>query len=188
MSKGTDKEQDVLLMRQIAAGDRDAFQRLYESTHDKVFYYLVRFVGPDKAEDMLIETFLQVWNSSRSFQGRSKVTTWIISIARNLSLKEIQKDSRYLPYENLDQHVQSESVTDNEVELKDRNKVIREAISQLGKNHQEVLDLFFYHHMSYQEISDVMAISINTVKTRIYYAKDKLGTILQSMGITNCEI
>ncbi len=141
-----------------------------------------------KAEDMLIETFIQVWKSSASFQGKSKASTWIISIARNLSLKDIRKNSRYQSYENLDLVTESACVTDNEVESKDRANVMKEAISKLGKKHQEVLDLFFYHQLSYKEISEIMNTSINTVKTRIFYAKDRLGGVLQSMGITSDEI
>lgn len=177
-------------MRKVAAGDKEAFHGLYETTHEKVYYYLVRLVGPDMAEDMLVETFLQVWKSSSSFQGKSKASTWIISIARNLALKNISKNNRYQPYENLDHlvEVESNSVTSNDIESKDRKKVLNEAISQLGKKHQEVLDLFFYHQLSYSEIAEIIDISINTVKTRIFYAKDQLGEILQSMGIKQNEI
>ncbi len=175
-------------MKDVASGDRVAFQKLYESTHEKVFFYLVRLVGQNRAEDILTETYLQVWKSSGNFRGRSKASTWIISIARNLSYKQLKKDSRYQPYEDMDLVNNSSWVTDDEIEMKDRKEVVKQAMSQLGSKHQEVLDLFFFHQFSYQEISEVMDISINTVKSRIFYAKEQLQGILGGMGIGQNEI
>lgn len=191
MTIETQQERDLELIRKTAAGDREAFRNLYESTHEKVFYYLVRMIGRDRAEDMLTETYLQVWKSSGNFQGRSKVTTWIISIARNISLKDIKKNSRYQSYEDLDLvngANEASWTTDNEIESRDRSVVVKQAISKLGIKHQEVLDLFFFHQLSYQEISDVMDISINTVKSRIFYAKEQLQGVLGDMGIGQHEI
>ncbi len=189
MTIETQREPDLELLRRTAAGDKEAFRELYESTHEKVFYYLVRLIGRDRAEDMLTETYLQVWKSSGNFQGRSKVTTWIISIARNLSLKEIKKNSRYQPYEDLDLvNNNSTWATDEEMEARSRKKVVKQALSQLGPKHQEVLDLFFFHQRTYQEISEIMDISINTVKSRIFYAKEQLQGILGEMGIERHEI
>jgi len=181
-------KQDLRLLKKISTGDKEAFQELYESTHEKVYYYLVRFVGHDNAEDILIETFTQVWEKSASFKGRSKAGTWIISIARNLALKDFRKNKRYLLYDNLEPLLNSDHVTDNEVESRNRKQVLKRALLKLGSKHQEVLDLFFYHQMSYGEIASTMEIPMNTVKTRIYYAKNNLKKVLKDMGVDHEQI
>lgn len=188
MDKDIQYKQDLHLLKRITSGDKEAFEELYKSTHGTVYYYLVRFIGQDRAEDILIETFTQVWEKSASFHGRSKVSTWIIGIARNLSLKDFRKNKRYLYYENLDPLLETDNVTDNEIESRNRKNVLKEALAKLGPKYQEVLDLFFYHQMSYREIAEMIEIPINTVKTRIYYAKDRLVGVLQDMGVNHDEI
>jgi RNA polymerase sigma-70 factor (ECF subfamily) len=60
---------------------------------------------------------------------------------------------------------------------------MKEAIAQLSAEHREVIDLTFYHGLSYQEIAAIMECPVNTVKTRMFYARKRLHELLEDRGI-----
>jgi len=70
----------------------------------------------------------------------------------------------------------------------DRTDFLKKAISKLSPDHREILDLVFYCQMSYPEVSKTIGIPVNTVKTRVFYAKKKMGEILNAMGITKNDV
>lgn len=180
-----DEEQNII--KSIANGDEEALRILYEDTSKNVFYYLFRLVNnKEMAEDLMIETYTQVWLSAKKFRGDSGVLTWILGIARNLTMNEIKKKD----YSHRD-------LTSNEFMLAEQLKTIcqkeltyimSEALKRLSFKHQEVLDLIFIHELTYEEIAKILNIPINTVKTRIFYAKKQLREILKNMGITKDEL
>ena len=148
-------DDDKRLMARIARGDRQAFTALYESTSTPVFHYLQRFLrSREGAEDMLIEVYTQVWQGAGKFRGQSKVRTWIFGIARNLALNELRRTSNR-PMDPLPE-------------------TLADALTELSAKHREIIDLVFFHEMLYSEIATLLDISVNTVKTRIHYAKAAL--------------
>ena len=71
---------------------------------------------------------------------------------------------------------------------KDKKVMIKNGLSKISVKHQEILDLVFFHEMNYQEVSEVLNISINTVKTRVFYAKDALKKAFKKMGVKKNEL
>ncbi|MCX8034656.1 MAG: sigma-70 family RNA polymerase sigma factor, partial [Thermodesulfovibrio sp.] len=85
-----DYEEEII--KQITAGNEEALRMLYENTSKSVYQYIFSFVNNKEiAEDLMIETYIQVWLSAKRFKGDSKVLTWIFGIARNLTMNEIKK-------------------------------------------------------------------------------------------------
>src|SRR5256886_14552724 len=78
---------DVILVNRIAAGDKLAMHALFARHRTSIYRWLLRFVGSEAlAEDLLSEVFLDVWRQADRFEGRSSVSTWVISIARYKAL------------------------------------------------------------------------------------------------------
>ena len=76
-------DSDEMLVERIAAGDKLAMQVLFARHRTKIYRWLFRFVGNETvAEDLLSDVFLDVWQQAGRFEGRSAVTTWLLSIAR----------------------------------------------------------------------------------------------------------
>ena len=74
---------DEILVERIAAGDKLAMQVLFARHRTNIYRWLLRFVGNETvAEDLLSDVFLDVWRQAGRFEGRSAVTTWLLSIAR----------------------------------------------------------------------------------------------------------
>jgi RNA polymerase sigma-70 factor (ECF subfamily) len=160
-------------LKLIAKGNEAAFTHLYQATSKSIFFYLFRFLQDrDAAEDVMVEVFTAVWKGAARFEGRSKVTTWLFGIARNQALQALRKQRHHDALEDHEDLADSEAPALDE-SLADRESVQR-ALQQISPKRREVLDLVFFHNMAYGEIAELLGIPVNTVKTRVYYAKEAL--------------
>ena len=176
---------DEVLIARIAGGDRLAMQVLFARHHVRVYRFVLRLVRNEAtAEDLISEVFLDIWRQAGKFEGRSAVSTWMLSIARFKALSALRKR----PEEELDEET-AERIEDHsddpEVALakKDKAAVLREALSKLSAEHREIVDLVYYHEKSVEEVAGIVGIPEATVKTRMFYARKKLSEILKAQGI-----
>jgi RNA polymerase sigma-70 factor (ECF subfamily) len=171
------------LLKRVSHGDEEAFRELYDITHKKVFFYLYRLLQDrDTAEDILIETFTEVWKGAKNYEGRAQVRTWILAIARNRAMKELRK-RRVHQRKNIDDYPHLTDGDMPDAELADRKRIIKDAMLKISDKHREVLDLVFFHEMNYQEASEILNVPVNTVKTRVFYAKEALRNAFIQMGV-----
>ncbi|NDY42407.1 sigma-70 family RNA polymerase sigma factor [Dissulfurirhabdus thermomarina] len=181
---GTQSEERLLA--RVAAGDEAAFRDLYERTHRRLYYYLLRLLAdPSDAEDVLVETFTEVWRCAKKFRGRSRATTWMVGIGRNLAMNRRRRTQTHVSLETL-----ADPPGEGGVDLAgaDRRRVLRAALARLSPKHWEVLDLVFYQGLHYREAAEVLSIPENTVKTRVFYAKDALRKALAEMGVRRDDL
>ena len=178
-----EEEQLVWIVKDISEKKEDSLRQLYDITHRRVFQYLYRLTNNyQMAEDMMIDTYTEVWKSAKRFRGESKVLTWIIGISRNLAMNEFRK-KRFNELE-LEKNESNPPEQFNTCAQAEAIKILKDAINKLNPTHREVLDLLFLQEMSYEDIAMITNIPVNTVKTRVFYAKEKLRNILNSKGIT----
>lgn len=176
------------LINEVSKGNEDAFNQLYEITHRRVFKYLYRLTGNQQmAEDILIDTFTEIWRSAKKYKGHSKVFTWMLGIARNLAMNEFKK--RKMNGYEVDDRTYSDSADQFHAFTEtETSQILQEALNRLPIKHREILDLVFLQGMSYEDISQIINIPINTVKTRVFYAKEKLKSIINLMGIKRDDL
>ena len=178
--------QDLELLEKISGGDEKAFRQLYDQTHKKVYFYLYRLVhGKQTAEDILVETYTEVWRCAKKFKGRSRGITWIMGIARNLAMSELGK---FKKHDNIDDLPGLSNGVMPDPEPMDRQRLLKEAMLRISIKHREILDLVFFHEMTYQEVSQMLDIPVNTVKTRVFYAKETLKHALSRMGVKKDDL
>jgi RNA polymerase sigma-70 factor (ECF subfamily) len=176
---------DEVLIGRIAGGDRLAMQVLFARHHVRVFRFVVRLVKNEStAEDLISDVFLDVWRQAGRFEGRSAVSTWLLSIARFKALSALRRR----PDEELDEEAAGaieDPSDDPEVALekKDKSALIRKCLSGLSADHREIVDLVYYHEKSVEEVAEIVGIPENTVKTRMFYARKKLAELLKAEGI-----
>jgi len=179
---GADNSSDEILVNRIAAGDKLAMQALFARHRTAVYRWLRRFVSDETlAEDVLSEVFLDVWRQADRFEGRSSVSTWLMSIARfkALSARRRRVDSE------LDETIEStvaDPADDPEATLqaKDRGELLRRALTGLSREHREIIDLVYYHEKSIGECAQIVGIPAATVKTRMFYARRKLAELVEA--------
>lgn len=176
---------DEVLIGRIANGDRLAMQVLFARHHVRVFRFVVRLVRNEStAEDLISDVFLDVWRQAGRFEGRSAVSTWLLSIARFKALSALRRR----PDEELDEDTAGaieDPADDPEIALekKDKSVLIRKCLMGLSAEHREIVDLVYYHEKSVEEVAEIVGIPENTVKTRMFYARKKLGELLKAAGI-----
>jgi RNA polymerase sigma-70 factor (ECF subfamily) len=176
---------DEALIEAIADGDRRAMELLYTRHHVRVYRFVLRLsANPTTAEDIVSDVFLEVWRRADGFKAKSQVSTWLLAIARNKTLSVFRRrsdeqldDQRAAAIE--DPADSPETLVDN----KDRSVVIRKCLSELSAAQREVLDLVYYHEKSVEEVAQIVGVPANTVKTRMFYARQKMQELLAVAGL-----
>ena len=180
---------DAALVEAIAAGDKYALQVLYGRHHVKVYRFALRFLRDEaSAEDMVSEVFIDVWRQAERFERRCQVSTWLLAIARNKALSSLRRRSS----EQLDDVAEFiEDPADNPeitMQKQERNEVLRACLHELSPAHREIIDLVYYHERSIDEVSEIIGVPANTVKTRMFYARKRIGEMMAARGIERYAI
>ena len=185
VSMTSDVSSDESLLKRIAAGDRLAMQVLFSRYQVRVFRYVLRMVRNEAtAEDLISEVFLDVWRQAGQFEGRSSVSTWLLGIARYKALSQIRKRSEAeLDEDYAEQIIDGADTPEIDLQKKDKGALIRTCLMKLSVEHREMIDLVYYHEKSIEEVAALLQIPANTVKTRMFYARQKLSEILKQAGI-----
>jgi RNA polymerase sigma-70 factor, ECF subfamily len=176
---------DEALIGAIAAGDRRAMQTFYARYNVRIYRFVLRLTNDSSlAEDLVSEVFLDVWRAAEGFKAKSRVSTWMLAIARHKALSALRRRSD----EQLDEDAATaiaDPADDAEtiVDSRDRSAVVRHCLSQLSTLHREVLDLVYYHEKSVDEVADIVGAPANTVKTRMFYARKRMQTLLEAAGV-----
>lgn len=176
---------DEVLIGRIAGGDRLAMQVLFARHHVKVYRFVLRLVRNEAAaEDLISEVFFDVWRQAGKFEGRSAVSTWLLSIARFKALSALRRRGEAELDDETASAIEDQS-DDPEVTLakKDKGAALRQCLSGLSAEHREIIDLVYYHEKSVAEVAGIVGIPEATVKTRMFYARKKLSELLKERGI-----
>ena len=176
---------DEVLIARIADGDRLAMQVLFARHHVRVYRFVLRLVRNEAtAEDLISEVFLDVWRQAGKFEGRSAVSTWMLSIARFKALSVLRRRTdEELDDEAAEQIEDQADDPETALAKKDKGEVLRECLTALSAEHREVIDLVYYHEKSVEEVAEITGIPEATVKTRMFYARKKLSELLREQGI-----
>lgn len=176
---------DEMLLERIATGDRSAMHTLYARHNVRVYRFVLRMLRDVTAtEDLVSQVFLDVWRTASQFEGRSQVSTWLLSIARFKALTAL----RQRKYEDIDQDEVMEvaDTRDTPEASLDRTRtseILRACVAKLSPAHREIVNLVYYHEKSVEEVAGIVGIPASTVKTRMFYARKALADLLKTAGI-----
>ena len=186
----TPAELDDALLREIARGNQLALRTLYMRHQVRVYRFVMRLVRDHAlAEDVVSEVFFAVWRQADRFKGRSTVSTWLLSIARHKALTALKRP----PVEQLDGEMAAEIADpalnpEARIDRKDNGAMLRRCLDALSPEHGEMIDLVYYQQKSIKEIAQILGIPSNTVKTRMFYARKRLATLLEAAGVDCARI
>jgi RNA polymerase sigma-70 factor (ECF subfamily) len=178
---------DEMLLEGIAGGDRAAMHTLYARHNVRIYRFVLRMLRDSTAaEDLVSQVFLDVWRTADSFEGRSQVSTWLLSIARFKALTAL----RQRKHEDIDQDdvLEIADAADTPEASLDRSRtsaILRACIARLSPAHREIVDLVYYHEKSVEEVAHLINIPASTVKTRMFYARKQLAELLKTAGINS---
>jgi RNA polymerase sigma-70 factor (ECF subfamily) len=176
-------DQDVYWMQRVAQGDMDAFQALIEVHQARVVGTVAKMLGDDvDSEDIAQQVFIRVWKSAGRYQPTAKFTTWLFKITRNLVFNELRRRKRH-PVTPLQQEEEEHffqpmdcggmspdaSLLDSEL-----NDAIQMAIDALPETQRMAIVLRRYEDMPYEEIGEVLGLSVPAVKSVLFRARAEL--------------
>ncbi|CCD89925.1 RNA polymerase sigma factor (sigma-70 factor family, ECF subfamily) [Bradyrhizobium sp. ORS 285] len=176
---------DDMLLESISDGDRTAMHTLYARHNVRVYRFILRIVRDTTiAEDLVSQVFLDVWRTAKQFEGRSQVSTWLLSIARFKALTAL----RQRRFEDIDQDEVREIADDSDtpetsLERSTTSAILRACVAKLSPAHREIITLIYYHEKSVEEVGQIIGIPQSTVKTRMFYARKHLAELLRGAGV-----
>jgi RNA polymerase sigma-70 factor (ECF subfamily) len=178
-------QNEAVLLQRVAGGDRDAFAELYRRLQRPLFGYLMKLVRDrEMVEDVLNETLMEVWRQAARFEGRSSVNTWVFSIAHHRAVSKLRKKRETSLDEEQAAAIEDEGPTpDVKAESSDMSRLLGRLMEKLSFEHREILHLAYYQEFSVQEIADALDLPPNTVKTRMFYARQRLKVLLRESGV-----
>ncbi|HPU63564.1 MAG TPA: sigma-70 family RNA polymerase sigma factor [Mobilitalea sp.] len=133
------------------------------------------------AEDIFQEVFIKVYNNLSTFVGNSSIKTWIIRITIN-TCKDYLKSAynrRVVPMMEYHEETISSELDYNEVEKRDTNHLIKEAVLSLPAKYRDVVMCVYFNDMSIAEAAKVLDIAEGTAKSRLARARQKLKDVLE---------
>lgn len=179
-------DDELALLRRVAAKDRKAFEALYHLYYRRLFGYLLKITRrAELVEEVLNDVMLAIWKGAASFDGRSRPSTWIFGIAYHKALKALARQ----PHEAGEETERPEPVDREEPESlavrRELATVLGRALGALPPDQRAVVELTYYYGLAYQEISEIVGCPVNTVKTRMFHARRRLRDLLPGLGVSS---
>lgn len=165
-------ERECALLARIAERDDTAIHELYLLYHRRLARFLMRITSRyEPAEEIINDTFWVVWQHAGDFRGASRVSTWIFGIAYKRSL-------RYAGPAPADIDIEAEIGSEDPAQQQEIGEWLDTALQRLPREQRMVIDLAYHTGHSCEEIASIMQCPVNTVKTRMFQAREKLKTLL----------
>src|ERR1700744_2440680 len=179
------KLSDIDLIQETLAGNQSAYADLVKRHQRFVFTLAMRFAKRrEDAEEIAQDCFIKAYKSLGSFQGQSKFSTWLYSIVYTTAMTALRKkrvdtdsiddEHTYIQVEN-----QSSFYDVNNAENKSRSFYLNQAIEQLLPDDAAIITLFYKGEQSLEEIGRAMGMEPNTVKVKLFRARQRLKEKLE---------
>jgi RNA polymerase sigma-70 factor, ECF subfamily len=178
----------VLLMTEVARGSHSAFAELVTLHQHAVVGTIAKMLGnPSDAEDLAQQVFLRIWKSAPRYQPTAKFTTWLFTITRNLVFNEVRRRQRK-PVSSLDQEEESrerqivadDGQTPQEAALqRELETAVDQAIASLPEKQRLAVVLRRYEDLPYEQIGEILDLSLSAVKSLLFRARMQLRQELQ---------
>jgi RNA polymerase sigma-70 factor (ECF subfamily) len=179
---------DEQLLASAALGEREALNELFRRYRSVAYRVAYRLLGNEAdALDAVQDAFVKALTHLHGFEGRSSFKTWLLRVVSNTSLDLGRQRGRRealsfdamgpLPREAVEPLVGD--VAGRDLERVDLRRLLGEALDQLSPAHRQTFVLYAEAGLSYREVAGMLNISVGTVMSRLYYARQKLRVLLE---------
>lgn len=173
--RGGGMEAEMVLLDRVVGGDRAAFEQLYRLYRPRLTRFLLNLIRrPTLVEEVLNDTMMVVWHRADSFNGASKLSTWIFAIAYRKAMKGLKRQDEAVEDKDADNRISDEAGPEEESSRHRLNVLLMRAMDDLSPAHRAVVDLTYFHELGYREIAAILECPVDTVKTRMFHARRHL--------------
>ncbi len=178
---------DFALMERIGAGSHAAFRQLVERHQNAVIGTVAKMLGnPSEAEDIAQQVFLRIWRHAKRYRPEAKFTTYLFTITRNLVFNESRRRSRKKEFSSDEREENSHQLIaanpdrqpDAELLQSELQSAVDAAIAALPETQRMAVVLRRYEQLSYEEIADVLGLSVSAIKSLLFRARTALREAL----------
>ena len=168
-------------------GDRNAFTALVEMNQERLFASMIQVTGsPDEAEEVVQEAFIRAFLKLDTFQRNSQFFTWLYRIASNSALTRKRRNRARVSLDHWRENnglevTDTADAVDEPMLRQERVNLVRAAIQILSEDHRTILVLREMQERSYEDIAEILEISIGTVRSRLSRARNQLKVTLEAM-------
>ena len=171
-----------VLIKQFLSGNQHAFNMLAYKWQKPLYNFCLRYIGDtDSAKDIVQMVLLKIYQKLRTLDDHSKFSSWIYSITRNLCLDEIKR-KKHDSIDAQDFDIEDSKNFENEITNNDMADVLKNALRKIPEDQREVIILKTYQDLKFIEIAEILDISINTVKSRMYLGLKALKPFVQNLN------
>ncbi len=176
---------DQYYIDQVLEGNVNAFSVLVEKYQNLVYTVVYRVVkNKEIAEEVAQDTFVKAFRSLQKYRGEAKFSTWLYTIAYRKSLDAIKSNKRIMSSELIEEinEGEIEVVTDalNYLQVKERKQIIADSILKLPEEEAAIVTLYYFDEKSIKEIVEIIGLSQDNVKIKLYRSRKKLYSILKN--------
>lgn len=175
----TQSVNETVLLARVVLRDLQAFEHLYRLYHPRLTRFLFNMTRrPSLVDEVLNDTMLVVWSRPESFNGTSKLSSWIFGIAYRKALQAMRRQDQPVEDPRADER---ESDADGPEQHASRDRSRRSllaALDDLSDDHRTVVELTYFQDFGYREIAEILDCPVDTVKSRMFYARRHLARLL----------
>ncbi len=177
--------EDSDLVGKTLQGDMKAFGVLVDRYKYMVFTLACRLLrNKEDAEEVAQDTFVKAFKALKTYAGDAKFSTWLYKIAYNHSLDRLKKKKRTIDTVSIDLSKPVGLEVMNkvliELEQQDRSRLVKAAIDRLSEEDAAIITLFYFEDLSLREISEIVPLSLQTIKVRLYRGRRQLASLLNT--------
>ncbi|MBW1295565.1 RNA polymerase sigma factor [Aquimarina litoralis] len=177
-------QSDQYYIEQVLKGDANSFATLVERYQSLVYTVTYRMVkNKEEAEEIAQDTFVKAYKSLINYRGDAKFSTWLYTIAYRKSLDAIKTKKRFLSSELIEDISEGEIgiVNDalNYLQSKERKQIITDSILKLPEEDAAIVTLYYFDEKSVKEIKDIVGLTEDNIKIKLYRSRKKLYSILK---------
>ena len=184
---------DEAIIELVLAGNTHMFSHLVDRYRDKIYGMALGFTGNNSdAQDISQEIFIKVFKNLYRFSNKSKFSTWLYRVSYNVSIDWTRSNSKHTGnmdltgYEN--ELADSRAGPEESLLEKQERLTLKKAIYDLKEKYRNILILFYFQGLSYEETAEILQIPVKTVETQLYRARKKLKEGLKQQKIYAFEI
>ena len=179
-------EHENRLIQLVRDGDLSAWGELIQIHQDRLYNSIVRVVGhPDQARDVVQDTFIQAIESFSHFDGKSQFSTWLYRIAFNRAMTIYRRQKDEVSLDVAREKVGDETMATSQDQPEDRVlnselvDEVHQALQQLTAEHRAVMVLREIEGCEYEQIAEILDVSIGTVRSRLHRARAEMRRLLR---------
>lgn len=176
------EKSDSQLITEFLAGNEQGFEELVKRYQGYVINIVYSLSGDaEYADDIAQEVFIKVYRNLGSFRQEASFSTWLYRITVNTAYNYLKSRKRYVPLDNIPEIPKVETLPATELEYKEKQEIIKNAIAKLPFKYRTVVALKDIEGLSYEEIAGILNCSIGTVESRLFRARAILKNTLLPM-------